>query len=180
MYSGNLGLAHSFDEFIEVARRLRRDGRPGPSALLVSGRGAPHLLGRAPRLGHLPAPELVLRTAERFGGIPNVILGDVELTALLGKALQGDLAVIERYEYVPEEPVECPIAAFGGQDDTWVTHNELEAWRHHTRAAFSCAQFPGDHFYFRTLETQQSLLARLRECSVAVTGDELNWLKDVR
>lgn len=153
----------------EVARQLRRAGRVGPSALLVSGRGAPDVPSRAPRLGHLPAPGLLCRVAELYGGIPEAILGDAEMAGLMGKALQADLSMIERYECSPDEPVPCPITAFGGDADAWVARSELEAWRQHTRGEFSAEQFRGDHFYFRAPEILRSLLARVRECCLAGT-----------
>jgi surfactin synthase thioesterase subunit len=153
----------------EVAKRLFRSDGVRPSALMVSGRVAPHIAGRAPRLGHLPAPELVRRIAEQYRGIPAAILGDAEMANLMGRVLQADLAIVECYENVADEPLECPIVALGGDEDAWVARNELEAWGRHTRRAFSWAQIPGDHFYYKTEESLRSLLTHVREACLGVS-----------
>jgi medium-chain acyl-[acyl-carrier-protein] hydrolase len=146
----------------EVARRMRRDDGAGPLALLVSGRGAPHLEGRAPRIAHLPAAEVLRLSAGSYGGIPAAILRDRQLVEVMGGALKADLAIVEQYESKLQAPLDCPISAFGGDEDPWVSRGELDAWAHHTRARFASTQFPGGHFYFRTPEVQQALLARIR------------------
>jgi medium-chain acyl-[acyl-carrier-protein] hydrolase len=90
----------------------------------------------------------------------------------MGRVLQADLAIMERYECAPAEPLECPILAFGGLDDAWVDRGELDAWRQHTQAEFSSTQFPGDHFYFRAPEVLQSLLEHVRKpCLEAARRD---------
>jgi medium-chain acyl-[acyl-carrier-protein] hydrolase len=161
---------HSMGAIIafEVARQLQSAGRTGPAALLVSGRCAPHLLSRAPQVGHLPSSQLLNRIAELYGGIPQMLLADPETAAMMERVLRADLAILERYEYVPGDMLHCPMIAFGGEDDAWVSPSELEAWRQHTRGDFSSMQFRGDHFYFRTYRTQLALVARIRESCLAV------------
>ena len=160
---------HSMGAIIafEVARQLEAAGRTGPAALLVSGRSAPHLINRAPQVGHLPSSQLLNRIAELYGGIPAMLLSDPEMAAMMERPLRADLAILENYEYVTAEMLHCPLMAFGGEDDAWVTVDELDAWRQHTRGDFSSMQFRGDHFYFRTYRTQLALLARIRECCLA-------------
>ena len=160
---------HSMGAIIafEVARHLERAGRSGPAALLVSGRCAPHLLSRAPHVAHLPSSQLLSRIAQLYGGIPEVLLNDPQMAAMMERVLRADLAILEQYEYVPGEMLQCPVIAFGGLDDLWATSDELDAWRQHTRGNFSRVQFRGDHFYFRSHHTQQDLLARLREWCMA-------------
>jgi medium-chain acyl-[acyl-carrier-protein] hydrolase len=152
----------------EVSRQLEHAGRTGPAALLVSGRGAPHLVSRAPQMGHLPSSQLLSRIAELYGGIPQVLLSDPEMAAIIERVLRADLAIHEHYRYVPGEVLQCPMMAFGGRDDAWATASELDAWRQQTRGDFSCTQFRGDHFYFRDPQTQLGLLARIRESCLAV------------
>lgn len=147
----------------ETARRLQRDDPARPSALLVSGRPAPHLPGRGPRLGHLPALELVHRVASLYRGVPDAVLEDSELAELMGRALKADFALLESYVHAPGEPLSCPIAAFGGAADPWVTESELRAWERYGRGALEVELFRGDHFYFKAEESQRLLLARIRE-----------------
>jgi len=152
----------------EVARRLRRSGRRGPDALVVSGRGAPQIGSRAPVLRHLPDAELVSQAARLFGGIPEELLREPELLPLMVRVLRADLSVIETHVVAPEEPLGCPILALGGTEDPWVTADELGAWRDQTIAGFTSAQLPGDHFYFRTEEGERRLLMMLLNCCAGV------------
>jgi pyochelin biosynthesis protein PchC len=153
----------------EVARQLRRSGRRGPAALVVSGRCAPQLKPRTPVLRDLPDSELIRQVARLFGGISAELLHEPELIDLMVGVLRADLTVIESYRYVPEEPLGCSILALGGTDDPWVTEDELEAWRQQTSAGFASAQFGGDHFYFKTAGGERQLLALLLEyCAGAV------------
>jgi surfactin synthase thioesterase subunit len=102
--------------------------------------------------------------SERHGGVPAAIMRDRELVELMGNALKADLAIVEDYEPAAgEAPLDCPIVAIGGDDDAWVARDELDAWGLHTTADFSSVQFRGGHFYFRTSDVQQALLARIRE-----------------
>ena len=160
VFGHSLGAVLAF----EIVQRLPRDARARIAHLIVSGRPAPHLLSRAPRLAHLPQREIVFRIAELYGNIPAALLEEPEFVAMLGAALQPDLEVLERYHRTERTPLPCSIAAYGGADDSLVSRGELEAWREHTQAQFRCVQMPGDHFYFKTAAGQQSLLAEIREC----------------
>ena len=153
----------------EVARQLRRMGR-GPSALVVSGRCAPQLRTRSPRLAHLDGMELVDRLAGLYGGIPPEVLAEVSLADLMARVLKGDLTVIEGYEYFPDELLACPIVACGGTEDPWVTPDELGGWREQTRGGFVAERYPGDHFYFRRADSERRLLDGVaRVCAVSKT-----------
>jgi medium-chain acyl-[acyl-carrier-protein] hydrolase len=104
-----------------------------------------------------------LRNSFNLPGVPAAIMGDPELVELMGNCLKADLAIVEDYEPDGEAPLECPIVAIGGDDDAWVARNELDAWAQHTTGDFSSVQFRGGHFYFRTPDVQQALLALIRE-----------------
>jgi medium-chain acyl-[acyl-carrier-protein] hydrolase len=166
IFGHSLGAVLAF----EVVQRLCQNPDTPVAALFVSGRPAPHLASRGPRLAHFPLPEIVFRISELYGNIPKALLEEPEFVAMLGKVLQSDLEVLEHYQPAERRPVPCPIAAFGGADDSLVSRDELEAWREHTRGDFRCTQVPGDHFYFKTLAGQQLLLASIREYCAAAAG----------
>jgi medium-chain acyl-[acyl-carrier-protein] hydrolase len=73
--------------------------------------------------------------------------------------LRADFALYETYVYSAEPPLNCPISAFGGLQDSKVTRSDLEAWRDQTTGAFSMRMLPGDHFFLNT--TQPLLLQML-------------------
>jgi surfactin synthase thioesterase subunit len=156
----------------EVARQLRRIHSCNPSALLVSGRCAPQLISRTPRLGDLPDSDLLRQVIKLYGGIPAEVLNDFELVELMARVLKADLHVIESYQYVAEEALHCPIAAYGGHADPWVTQTELNAWREQTLSVFTAEQYEGGHFYFRSVESERRLLGSLRRiCERVPVGD---------
>jgi medium-chain acyl-[acyl-carrier-protein] hydrolase len=154
----------------EVARELRRRHDRSPAALIVSGRCAPQLDSRMPPLAHLDGRDLVNRLTELYGGIPTEALADPELVELMAHLLKADLQVVEDYRYVPQPPLACPIAAYGGTRDPLVTSVELCAWSEQTRSGFRSELYPGDHFYFRAAESENRLLAEVRRICATASG----------
>jgi len=139
---------HSMGSLVafELTRTLRRRQRPLPVSLLVSGRRAPQVPDVDPPIHHLPELEF-LEEIRRLNGAPEEVLGNSELMELLLPALRADFEVCETYEYRSEEPLDCPIIAFGGDEDPEVGPEELDAWRRQTSGRFELYMFPGDHFY---------------------------------
>ncbi len=92
----------------------------------------------------------------RLNGSPGKVLEDAELMQIMLPVLRADFTVYEKYEYVTEPPLNCPISTFGGLQDHRVSRGDLEAWRGQTSASFSLRMFPGDHFFWNA--TQPLLL----------------------
>lgn len=133
----------------ELARALRKMGRPGPIHIFASGHQAPHLPDRNPPLHALPEDALLDKLRE-LNGTPEDVLKHAELRQLVLPILRADFAVCETYRYTEEPPLACPISAFGGLGDAFVDREELQGWQAQTTAAFSLRMFPGDHFYLNT------------------------------
>jgi medium-chain acyl-[acyl-carrier-protein] hydrolase len=138
----------------ELTRQLRRLQRPGPAHLFVSGIRAPQLSRVAPSIHDLPDYEFV-QEVRRLAGTPQAILENTELLQLLLPLLRADFAVYESYVYAPEEPLACPISAFGGLQDSDVRHDDLVPWQEQTQGAFMLRMLPGNHFF---LHSAQALL----------------------
>ncbi len=128
-----------------LARELRRNERAGPSLLIVSGQRAPQRPDPDPPIHDLPDEEF-LREIRELDGTPEAVLANEELLQLLMPVLRADFAVCKTYEYVPEDPLDCPITAFGGIHDTEVSREDMAAWSHQTSASHSLRMFPGGHF----------------------------------
>lgn len=162
LFGHSLGALVSF----ELARTLRRTGRPLPCHLLVSGRPAPQLPPRYAPLAHLPDAELVRQLHRRYGFVLPAHDGVFdELLRLMVPTIRSDVTISERYTYVDEEPLACPITAFGGIDDATVTREELDAWRDQTRGGFEVRMIPGGHFYLGSAFLIRFLGERLRSAS---------------
>ena len=161
-FGHSMGAAVAF----ELARELRRRGRPLPACLFASGARAPRF-----RRGHVPPPdpdeEQFLAEVRRLEGIPAEVLDNSELMALVLPVLRADAALYRRYVYSEEPPLDCPIRAYGGESDPNVTSFHLEAWREETVSSFGMRTFPGGHFYLRTHgeEFLAALAADLEECA---------------
>ncbi len=78
--------------------------------------------------------------------MPEGILAEPELCALLLPILRADLTLCERYAYVPRSPLSIPITAMAGDGDTSM-EGPLGEWAVETTAPFTERVFPGDHFY---------------------------------
>jgi medium-chain acyl-[acyl-carrier-protein] hydrolase len=155
LLSGPFALfGHSFGALLafEIARELRRRGGPQPEHLFVSARRGPRLAEPWPRLHPLPDDAFVARIRERYDGIPAAVLQEPALLELLLPALRADVEALETYSYAADAPLACPITAFGGLDDPWASHADLEAWHGETRASFELERFPGGHFYLKAAE----------------------------
>jgi surfactin synthase thioesterase subunit/glycosyltransferase involved in cell wall biosynthesis len=153
----------------ELTRALRRAGLPLPSSLHVSGARAPQY-----RLNYKPGPEPAMRDfieeLRRLEGFPPSTLNNPELMKLALPSLLSDSRLYRNYSYSEEDPLNVPIAAYGGDADPNVTSEHLEAWREQTASSFHRYEFPGGHFY---LESARSMLLKtLREALAAAPGCE--------
>ena len=141
----------------ELARELRRRGRPLPRILIASGARAPQF-----RRGHVPPPapsrEDFLGELRALGGLPT---SDQALLHAVLPALEADAALYRRYVYSEGEPFAFPIRAYGGADDPNVHCEHLEGWGEQTAAGFRVRTFPGGHFYLNSC--RERFLAALEE-----------------
>src|SRR5207249_732249 len=111
-------------------------------------------------LHDLPDPALI-DVLSRLGGTPQAILQHTELMKVMLPILRADLTLCETYVYTPEPPLNCPIAVFGGEQDSMVSTQELQKWHDQTQSAFTLHMLPGDHFF---LHSQQHLLLGTLSC----------------
>jgi medium-chain acyl-[acyl-carrier-protein] hydrolase len=139
----------------EATRELARRGGPGPRALFVAAARAPHLRSARPPLHELSRAQLV-EGLHRLAGHRNELLDNEELVDVMLPVLRADLGLDETYAHHRGDPLDCPIAAFGGSEDWSVSPPNLEAWREHTTGDFSATILPGGHFF---LDSSRGLFA---------------------
>lgn len=130
----------------ELARRLRRHHGLHPVHLFVAARRAPQLPNPWPPL-HKLAPAALVQALRELKGTPEELLRNGELMQIVLPSVRADLALSETYVHDPDDPLDCPISVFGGQQDWSVAAEELTSWREHTRGPFQVRLFPGDHFF---------------------------------
>ncbi len=133
----------------ELARELRRRGKPLPEILIASSARAPQF-----RRNHVPSPaptrEAFVEELRRLEGIPAEALDDPALMRAILPALEADSALYRSYVYGEEPPLACPIRAYGGERDPNVREEHLAGWREQTTGSFALRVFPGGHFYLNT------------------------------
>jgi medium-chain acyl-[acyl-carrier-protein] hydrolase len=142
---------HSMGALIgfELARRLRKKYGIRPEFLLVSGRRAPQIPLTTPPTYNLPEAELI-EELRRLSGTPKEVLDHPELLEIALPILRADFETVETYTYIPQPPLNCPIAVFGGLQDSGVAREALEPWREQTSSTFTLNMLPGDHFFLHS------------------------------
>jgi medium-chain acyl-[acyl-carrier-protein] hydrolase len=141
-------VGHSLGALIgfEVARELRRRGRPLPWHLFASGHPAPQEGPPQTSRCHLP-DAIFLRTVQQLNTTLAADEEYLDAMRFMLPTLRTDFTLCERYRYVDERPLSCPLTAWGGDHDPEATVVQLAGWREQTTAAFSLKMFPGDHFF---------------------------------
>lgn len=144
---------HSMGALIgyELAHLLRRERAAGPSHLFVSGHSAPHLRNRQVISYNLPEAEFI-EELRRLDGTPKEVFEHPELLTLMIPLLRADFEICETYPISDEPPLDCPVVAFGGEQDLEVPRDRIAAWRERTSGPFKMHMLRGDHFFIHTEE----------------------------
>lgn len=144
MYGHSMGGVVAF----EIARRLQAEGLIA-SLLAVGASAAPPLRSPPRGMSQLPREEFVLAIGQRYGGLPAEVLNHPELLDLLVPVLRADMALMERYQYEPGLPLECPILCLGGASDESVSQPQLAGWADMTHSRARVEVLAGGHFFIQ-------------------------------
>ena len=147
-YGHSMGALLSF----ELARELRRRHSTGPRHLFLSGKTAPTVPNREGVTFNLPQDEFIAEL-KRLNGTPAELLDLPDVRDFFLPLLRADFEVVDTYVYQPEEPLSCPITAYGGLEDEFVSLDALREWQKQTSAACKQNMFTGDHFFIHKSES---------------------------
>lgn len=134
----------------ELARQLRREGKPLPVHLFISAKSCPAKAEELPP-SEIPDAQLI-EILRSYEGTPEEVLQDPELMNLLLPAIRADMELCNTYVCDPEPPLPCPITVFGGLEDHVSRRPGLEGWREYTSAQFTLRMFPAGHFFVKKWE----------------------------
>ena len=148
-YGHSIGALIAF----ELTRELRRQGKPAPLHLLVSGRRAPQSPPLPPTY-HLNDQDFLADLTTRYGAMPAAVLDDPEVLAIFLSIVRADVELMDTYRFTEEPPLATPIAAYGGTQDRTLTGSMLDAWQTQTSSTFRSQTFNGDHFFPDPLRRQ--------------------------
>nr|QLK00633.1 polyketide synthase dehydratase domain-containing protein [Micromonospora carbonacea] len=74
----------------------------------------------------------------------------------------SDFRMVHTYRHDPAEPpLPAPISAFHGKEDTFVTEDEMRAWKGLTANAFDLTVLSGDHFFIHPDQDEQALVREI-------------------
>lgn len=163
LFGHSLGALVAF----ELVRTLRREGRPAPLLLVLSGFGAPHTLRDRPRVAHL-APDAFWEVVAAHYDVTPEVMAEPLLRELAYPVLRADLEIVETYVYRPEPPLDLPLVAWGGVGDPEETEEQVAAWKEYSRQPVEVRTFPGGHFFVNS--SRPAVLAALAAAVRRVMG----------
>ena len=142
----------------EVAQAWRaRTGRE-PALLVASGAPPPAAAGGH---WHAASDAQFLAYLHGLGGTPVDVLHDAGLMRVLLPALRADYEVLETWGGAQHPPLNCPLIACAGRDDTSAPASSLAGWQRLSTTPCGSHLFEGGHFYL--VDRTEELAARLLE-----------------
>lgn len=148
----------------EWLRRLEAARARQPVALVVCARRAPHEPAPQPPLTGADDRAFVAAVQARYGGIPDAILDEPELVAMMLPSLRADLQISDAYQLREPAVLACPIHVFGGELDHTVLRDSLAGWAAHTRGSFELDLVRAKHFFLDSHQAElgAAVMRRLR------------------
>jgi surfactin synthase thioesterase subunit len=153
-FGHSMGAAVAF----ELARALRRAGRPLPRMLVASGARAPQFRKdyTPPKA---PTEDQFLAELRKLQGFPPEALEDAAFLRAILPVLSADATLYRNYVYSDDSPLPFPVRAYGGSGDPNVGSEHIRRWSEQTAAGFAERLFPGGHFFIH--EQRPAVLAAL-------------------
>lgn len=130
-----------------VCQRLIRLGAPEPALLIVAAHGAPDSPPVISGAADLPEAEF-RQLVRQYGGMPEVVFQDPELAGMLLPILRSDMRLAA--QGISGAPLNCPVQAYAGRDDTAALPEAMAAWERFTHGEFRLRSFSGGHFFARS------------------------------
>lgn len=130
----------------EVAATLQNNKLPLPKLLITSGKNGPSYPRLTPIIHNLP-DDIFIEEIRKYNGMPDEILNNPDLLNLILPRLKADFAISGTYTHKQTNPLNCPIYAFGADNDNSTSYEGLNEWQRHTNKRFISYILPGKHFF---------------------------------
>ncbi len=148
----------------EWIRSLRKLGKDLPQHFFALARPGPQVPRTLPAIVKLDDDQFLKEMQRNYGGVPEVFFLDEEIRNLFLPILRADMEIIETYKFREELPLQVPITAIRGTEDTSLTAEDLQAWSKVTSEEFRAVEIKCGHFYSQTAEAE---LIKLIKSSLA-------------
>lgn len=136
LYGHSLGAVLAFE--------LARAERDRVIALVVSGRQPPD--EPSPLVGAVPSRlRELIPLMRRLGGVPEPVLANPDLFAVVARAFRADLRLSLAYRWDGTDPLTVPITAVAYEGDRVVTPSTMVGWSRATVGPCRLRVLPGDH-----------------------------------
>lgn len=122
------------------------DEKDHPSILFVTGNGGPKSWHLEPDRHNLPKAQFI-DSVQKLGGLPQELIDDQDLFDFFEPILRADFELLEKERSLPENPVNTPIYAVMGSEESTVKH--IEGWRNYTTSNFKHQVWSGNHFFIQ-------------------------------
>jgi surfactin synthase thioesterase subunit/aryl carrier-like protein len=153
---------------LELVRYLRKELDVHPIRFMVGGWRAPHLESPFEFLNAIADDEVYkeknipnikghLRSLE----IPDAVIDNDAVFNEMLPALRADILLGKKYTYYEDEPLDCPLTAFAGKNDSVFSEDQLLAWSQHTSNEFKYEEVEGSHLFCR--DNKEDLLKIVTE-----------------
>nr|WP_273545107.1 alpha/beta fold hydrolase [Heliomarina baculiformis] len=162
---------HSFGATLAAftCLELEREGCPVPVHLFLSARHPPNCPSPVSPMSHMSDDDFVSEINTRYGGIPEQILNEPDILAMLLPALRADIRSLELIEGQRVVDIPAPITTFGGLSDSIISADLIDYWQDWTSYGYRRMMFEGDHFF---LDNQrEALLDEIAETLKYALGD---------
>jgi medium-chain acyl-[acyl-carrier-protein] hydrolase len=130
----------------ETALRLRSRNFPAPVGMIVAAHQAPQLPLTRKRISGLNDAEF-LSEVRAMGGTREEVFSHLELLEYILRTLRADFTACDGYIHEKHEPLNLPLAVFGGWKDPFVPRSALVPWREMVNLPSRLQMFPGGHFF---------------------------------
>jgi medium-chain acyl-[acyl-carrier-protein] hydrolase len=134
----------------ELAHLLVAAGLRPPELLVVSACRAPGVPARWPDMHSMDTPTLTERLRV-MRGVPEEVLANRRMMALLEPVLRADLRIAETWEPSGGR-LPVPVLALCGEQDDIDPHEDMLGWAGHTTGEFAIHTFPAGHFFLHERE----------------------------
>ncbi|MCK2244592.1 MULTISPECIES: thioesterase II family protein [unclassified Crossiella] len=154
LFGHSLGAVLAF----ELARKLVAE--QGIDVVRLFASGSPEPADQRQHRATGLSDEDFLTRVEEFAGYRHAALEDPEMREMILPTLRADVAMHENYQPLADTPLDVPITAVRGLDDTLVTTEEAAGWGKATSREFDLVELPGGHMYLTA--SAPDLLGRVR------------------
>ncbi|WP_194791931.1 thioesterase II family protein [Pseudomonas sp. UFMG81] len=130
----------------EVAQR--REALPcAIEQLVVAACRPPHLFSCHGVQVHAEDDDF-LHSVATFGTIPEYLFSHPAARKYLLPNLKNDFRAASTYRHSPRPPLDMPVTAIAGTEDSFAPFHDVQGWRQYSDAAYAEHCLPGQHFFF--------------------------------